>query len=102
MQYNPDLKLVSALEQHDLVPPSVSIVVTTHGHPDHAGGVHDFPDAIHYQGWYIHHHTTFNLSNLFEVSGREQRRYITDYEQRKATLSAVTLRTIIGQQWMLE
>ncbi|VDO67762.1 unnamed protein product [Heligmosomoides polygyrus] len=63
---NGRMHLLKALEQHDLVPPSVSIVVTTHGHPDHAGGVHDFPDAIHYQGWYIHHHTTFNLSNLFE------------------------------------
>ncbi|PIO68696.1 metallo-beta-lactamase domain protein, partial [Teladorsagia circumcincta] len=58
--------IVAALEKHDLVPPNVDIVVTTHGHPDHAGGVHDFPDAVHYQGWYIHHHTTFNLSSLFE------------------------------------
>ncbi|VDK62316.1 unnamed protein product, partial [Cylicostephanus goldi] len=54
--------------------PSIHIVVTTHGHPDHAGGVHDFPDAIHYQGWYIHHRTMFNLSNLFE----NERHSLTD------------------------
>ncbi|KAK5967768.1 Metallo-beta-lactamase domain protein, partial [Trichostrongylus colubriformis] len=65
---NGRMQLMNALEKHDLVPPNIDVVVTTHGHPDHAGGVHDFPDAIHYQGWYIHHHTTFNLSNLFEVS----------------------------------
>ncbi|KHJ95938.1 metallo-beta-lactamase domain protein [Oesophagostomum dentatum] len=58
--------LLNALEKQNLAPPNIHIVVTTHGHPDHAGGVHDFPDAIHYQGWYIHHRTMFNLSNLFE------------------------------------
>ncbi|XGW35435.1 hypothetical protein V3C99_019005 [Haemonchus contortus] len=63
---NGRMQLMNALEKHDLVPPNVDVVVTTHGHPDHAGGVHDFPDAVHYQGWYIHHHTTFNLSSLFE------------------------------------
>ncbi|WKY15277.1 hypothetical protein Q1695_000620 [Nippostrongylus brasiliensis] len=63
---NGRVQLLNALEKHQLEPLNVNIVVTTHGHPDHAGGVHDFPEAIHYQGWYIHHRTTFNLSNLFE------------------------------------
>ncbi|EYC20541.1 hypothetical protein Y032_0021g266 [Ancylostoma ceylanicum] len=59
-------QLLSALEQQNIAAPGINVVVTTHGHPDHAGGVHDFPDAIHYQGWYIHHRTMFNLSSLFE------------------------------------
>ncbi|KJH42582.1 metallo-beta-lactamase domain protein [Dictyocaulus viviparus] len=58
--------LLNALKKQNLAPPNIDIVVTTHGHPDHAGGIHDFPDAVHYQGWYIHEHTTFNLSTLFE------------------------------------
>ncbi|CAJ0608872.1 unnamed protein product [Cylicocyclus nassatus] len=67
-------QLMEALEKQNLAAPSIHIVVTTHGHPDHAGGVHDFPDAIHYQGWYIHHRTMFNLSNLFE----NERHTLTD------------------------
>ncbi|KAK6759426.1 hypothetical protein RB195_021174 [Necator americanus] len=59
-------QLMSALEKQNVGVPDIQIVVTTHGHPDHVGGVHDFPDAIHYQGWYIHHRTMFNLSSLFE------------------------------------
>uniref|UniRef100_A0A0K0DME2 Metallo-beta-lactamase domain-containing protein 1 n=1 Tax=Angiostrongylus cantonensis TaxID=6313 RepID=A0A0K0DME2_ANGCA len=63
---NGRMELLKALQKQNIAPPNIDIVVTTHGHPDHAGGVHDFPDAIHYQGWYIHHHTIFNLSSLFE------------------------------------
>ncbi|CAD6187235.1 unnamed protein product [Caenorhabditis auriculariae] len=54
------------LETFDLSPPSINVVVTTHGHPDHAGGVHDFPDAVHYHSWFSHHRTRFNLTALFE------------------------------------
>lgn len=58
----------SALEKHGLSPASVDIVVSTHGHPDHVGGVHDFPDALHYHSWYSHQGTKFNLTALFEVT----------------------------------
>uniref|UniRef100_A0A1I7WQU0 Lactamase_B domain-containing protein n=1 Tax=Heterorhabditis bacteriophora TaxID=37862 RepID=A0A1I7WQU0_HETBA len=30
------------------------------------GGIHDFPDALHYQGWFVHQSTFFNLNALFE------------------------------------
>ena len=52
----------------DIAPPNVDYVVTTHGHPDHAGNTNDFPDAVHFQGNMLHYHSKFNFSDLFEVS----------------------------------
>ncbi|KAJ1371123.1 hypothetical protein KIN20_033008 [Parelaphostrongylus tenuis] len=69
------MELLKALEEQNLAPPHIDIVVTTHGHPDHGGGIHDFPDAMHYQGWYIYHHTVFNLSSLFEIYVRLIHKY---------------------------
>ncbi|KAF1747528.1 hypothetical protein GCK72_023993 [Caenorhabditis remanei] len=63
---NARTELIQSLESHGLSPASVDIVVSTHGHPDHVGGVHDFPDAVHYHGWYSHQRTKFNLTALFE------------------------------------
>ncbi|PIC17541.1 hypothetical protein B9Z55_023750 [Caenorhabditis nigoni] len=63
---NARTELIRSLESHGLSPAAVDIVVSTHGHPDHVGGVHDFPDAIHYHGWYSHHGMKFNLTALFE------------------------------------
>ncbi|CAI4233137.1 unnamed protein product [Auanema sp. JU1783] len=59
--------LLNKLSSLGLAPPNIDIVVTTHGHPDHIGGINDFPDATHYQGWYVHKGTRFNLSDLFET-----------------------------------
>ncbi|CCD68829.2 Metallo-beta-lactamase domain-containing protein 1 [Caenorhabditis elegans] len=63
---NARTELIKSLEMHGLSPADVDIVVSTHGHPDHVGGVHDFPDALHYHGWYSHQRTKFNLTALFE------------------------------------
>ncbi|EGT30112.1 hypothetical protein CAEBREN_20491 [Caenorhabditis brenneri] len=63
---NARTELLKSLENHGLSPANVDIVVSTHGHPDHVGGVHDFPDAVHYHGWYSHQRTKFNLTALFE------------------------------------
>lgn len=63
---NARTELLKSLENHGLSPANVDIVVSTHGHPDHVGGVHDFPDAVHYHGWYSHQGTKFNLTALFE------------------------------------
>uniref|UniRef100_A0A8R1DGF1 Metallo-beta-lactamase domain-containing protein 1 n=1 Tax=Caenorhabditis japonica TaxID=281687 RepID=A0A8R1DGF1_CAEJA len=63
---NAKSELIRSLEIHGLTPSSIDIVVSTHGHPDHVGGVHEFPDALHYQGWYSHQGTKFNLTALFE------------------------------------
>ena len=48
--YNFQITVVfSELSTYGLAPPNIHIVVSTHGHLDHNGGVHDFPDAVHYQ-----------------------------------------------------
>jgi len=49
-----------------IAPPGVDYVVTTHGHPDHAGNVGLFPDAIHLQGSTAHSRMRFNFTQLFE------------------------------------
>ncbi|GMT34889.1 hypothetical protein PFISCL1PPCAC_26186, partial [Pristionchus fissidentatus] len=64
-------ELIRSLELLGVPAPAVDIVVSTHGHPDHTGNNQEFPDAIHYHGWYVHERTVFNLSNLFD-SDREQ------------------------------
>ncbi|KAI6191011.1 Beta-lactamase domain containing protein [Aphelenchoides bicaudatus] len=58
--------LLTKLSKLDIAPPNVDYVITTHGHPDHAGNTNDFPDAIHFQGNMLHHRTKFNFSDLFE------------------------------------
>ncbi|CAB3400989.1 unnamed protein product [Caenorhabditis bovis] len=63
---NSRTNLLKRLEKYDLSPADIDIVVTTHGHPDHTGGIHDFPDATHYHSWYSHQRTKFNLTALFE------------------------------------
>ncbi|CAI5456012.1 unnamed protein product [Caenorhabditis angaria] len=64
---NERTKLLQAIENLDITPEDINIVVTTHGHPDHVGGLHDFPNALHYQSFYSHYHTVFNLTSLFEA-----------------------------------
>ncbi|GMR33184.1 hypothetical protein PMAYCL1PPCAC_03379, partial [Pristionchus mayeri] len=64
-------EMIRRLESLGVPTPAVHVVVSTHGHPDHAGNAHIFPDAVHYHGWYVHERTVFNLSNLFD-SDREQ------------------------------
>ncbi|CAJ0583634.1 unnamed protein product, partial [Mesorhabditis spiculigera] len=54
------------LAENRLAPNQIDVVVSTHGHPDHNGGVSEFPAATHYQGWYVHRNSIFNLSKLFE------------------------------------
>ena len=46
-------QIFSELSSLGLAPPNIHIVVSTHGHLDHNGGVHDFPDAVHYQVGYF-------------------------------------------------
>lgn len=45
----------------------VDFVVATHGHPDHNGNAHEFPDSVHYIGNFVHHRTKFNFSSLYQV-----------------------------------
>ncbi|CAJ0935301.1 unnamed protein product, partial [Mesorhabditis belari] len=59
-------ELLGKLGELGLSPSQIQIVISTHGHPDHNGGIGNFPDAIHYHGWFIHQHNIFNLSHLFE------------------------------------
>lgn len=58
---------ISELGKLDIAPPNIDYVITTHGHPDHAGNTNDFPDAIHFQGNMLHYRSKFNFSDLFEV-----------------------------------
>ncbi|PAV56181.1 hypothetical protein WR25_09502 [Diploscapter pachys] len=57
--------ILEGLLTHGITPPAIDIVITTHGHPDHFG-THDYPDAIHFSSFYIHHKARFNLSSLFD------------------------------------
>ncbi len=61
--------VLPSLELADLnvAPPTIDVVVTTHGHPNHASNIGEFPDARHYAGFFMHHQAMFNLSELFEV-----------------------------------
>uniref|UniRef100_A0AC34FPF8 Metallo-beta-lactamase domain-containing protein n=1 Tax=Panagrolaimus sp. ES5 TaxID=591445 RepID=A0AC34FPF8_9BILA len=56
--------LIQKLSKLNIAPPMVDYVITTHGHPDHAGNTNDFPDSIHFQGNFIHFRTKFNISDL--------------------------------------
>uniref|UniRef100_A0A914YTA9 Metallo-beta-lactamase domain-containing protein 1 n=1 Tax=Panagrolaimus superbus TaxID=310955 RepID=A0A914YTA9_9BILA len=59
--------LIQKLSKLNIAPPMVDYVITTHGHPDHAGNTNDFPDSIHFQGNFIHFRTKFNISELATV-----------------------------------
>uniref|UniRef100_A0A915PWA4 Metallo-beta-lactamase domain-containing protein 1 n=1 Tax=Setaria digitata TaxID=48799 RepID=A0A915PWA4_9BILA len=58
--------MLERLSELSAPPPSISYVITTHGHPDHSGNTNDFPDALHYAGRFMHAGSHSNFSRILK------------------------------------
>ncbi|EFO20987.1 hypothetical protein LOAG_07501 [Loa loa] len=58
--------ILQRLSELGAPPPSISHVITTHGHPDHSGNTNHFPDAFHYVGRFMHAGTHSYFSRILK------------------------------------